>query len=416
MRRRLACLLVPILWGLSGSTSGQIARLLEQVPAGLGVDIHFTAPKAGEMEMLAAGGFTWVRTDLSWRATEPAPGVYDFTRYDGLWTALAAQHVSAILTLDYGNPLYDGGWAPHTDTGRAAFAAWAQAAVSHFRGRPVLWELYNEPNTGFWKPAPNVSDYIRLAKLVGPAIHAADPTAVFIGPATSGFDFTFLDACFQAGLLQEWSAVTVHPYRSSGPETASADYQRLRMLIAQHVTDRQIPILSGEWGYSTSTPGIDEAQQGNLLARQWLSNLMNGVPLSIWYDWRDDGPPGSSSAQAHYGTVLQPYLPGTQPVFSPKPAYFAAQVLTATLYGFQFSRRLPTASQSDFVLEFKKHDGTKRYALWTTGPPHPLRVSDLQGSFQWISVDGHTNGSLPATTGQGIEVEVQAAPVYLIPN
>ena len=36
---------------------------------GLGVNIHFTDPQVGELEMIKAAGFKWVRMDLTWAAT-----------------------------------------------------------------------------------------------------------------------------------------------------------------------------------------------------------------------------------------------------------------------------------------------------------------------------------------------------------
>lgn len=36
------------------------------------------------------------------------------------------------------------------------FAHWAAAAAQHFRGRGILWEMYNEPNIRFWRPEPKV--------------------------------------------------------------------------------------------------------------------------------------------------------------------------------------------------------------------------------------------------------------------
>ena len=43
-----------------------------------------------------------------------------------------------------------------------------------------------------------------------------------VGPACSTMDFKFLEACFKGGLLDYWSAVTVHPYRQTAPETVAA--------------------------------------------------------------------------------------------------------------------------------------------------------------------------------------------------
>ncbi len=50
---------------------------------------------------------------------------------------------------------------------------------------------------------------------------------------------------------------------------------------------------------------MDEETQAKLLARQWLSNLANDIPLSIWYDWRDDGP-DPKEREHHFGMVRFP--------------------------------------------------------------------------------------------------------------
>ena len=44
------------------------------LPAGLGVNIHFTSPQPGEMEQLAAGGFKLIRMDFDWIRTEKQRG------------------------------------------------------------------------------------------------------------------------------------------------------------------------------------------------------------------------------------------------------------------------------------------------------------------------------------------------------
>ena len=260
------------------------------VPDCFGVNIHFTDPRPGEMEMLAAGGFGWVRMDFAWSATEREKGRYDFSAYDRLLAALEKHKIRALWILDYANRHYDSGLSPASDEGRKAFARWAAAAAQHFRGRGILWEMYNEPNIGFWKPRPNVQQYVRLALEVGKALRQAAPDELYAGPATSQIDLPFLEECFKAGLLEYWCAVTVHPYRQKEPESVAPEYAKLRRLIQQYAPrGKRIPILSGEWGYSSVWRNFDEVRQGKYLARQWLTNLANDVPLSIWYDWHDDG-------------------------------------------------------------------------------------------------------------------------------
>ncbi len=55
-------------------------------------------------------------------------------------------NIRIVFILDYGNDLYGGGNAHHFDAGRAAFARFAAAAARHYRGKGIIWEIWNEPN------------------------------------------------------------------------------------------------------------------------------------------------------------------------------------------------------------------------------------------------------------------------------
>ncbi len=384
------------------------------VPDGLGVNIHFTDPAPGEMEMLAAGGFRWVRMDFVWDAMEREKGVYDFAPWDRLVKALESQKIRAVFILDYSNRLYDGGQAPSSDEGRAAFARWAAAAVRHFRNHGIVWEMWNEPNIPqFWKPKPDVAQYAKLALAVGKAIREAEPNEIYIGPATSCMDFAFLEGCFKAGTLEYWSAVSVHPYRQEGPETVAPDYAKLRKMIDQYAPKgKKIAILSGEWGYSSGWGNFDETKQGKMLPRQWLTNLANEVPLSIWYDWHDDGQ-DPKEPEHHFGTVFNPYTAGKTPVYQPKPAYLAAQTLTRCLAGFQFQKRLPVGAAEDYVMAFSKGDEV-RWVAWTTvTAPRSVVIPLPAGRY---SVTGHTGQTLPAleADAKGVSMTLTDAPAYLV--
>ena len=385
------------------------------VPDGLGVNIHFTDPRPGEMEMLAAAGCRWVRMDFAWNGTEREKGKYDFRAYDRLLAAQERHKLRGLWILDYSNRHYDQGLSPASDEGRKAFARWAAAAARHFRGHGILWEMYNEPNISFWRPKPDVQQYAKLALEVGKALREAEPGEHYIGPATSLIDFPFIEACFKAGLLEYWSAVSVHPYRQKAPETVADEYARLRRMIDQYAPKgKKIPILSGEWGYSAAWKNFDEAKQGKMLPRQWLTNLANDVPISIWYDWHDDGP-DPKEAEHHFGTVLHPYHSGREPVYDPKPAYLAAKTLTTALEGFSFDKRLALPSQEDYVLQFACQ-GKLRWAAWTTSAsPRTISLPMPAGRYR---VTGHTGQAMPPLTAgsDGLSVALTDAPQYLVPE
>jgi polysaccharide biosynthesis protein PslG len=392
---------------------------------GLGVNIHFTDPQPGEIKMIAAAGFRWVRMDFVWAETEKTRGRYDFSAYDRLLESLRPFDIGALLILDYANPLYDHGAPPRTEGTRRAFADWAAAAARHFAGRHVIWEIYNEPNNKmFWGQHPDVNEYVALALAVGRAFRAATPNEELIGPAT-GLDWPFLEACFKAGLLDYWTAVSVHPYRESDPEEAANDYCRLRKMIEHHRTrssdgntrtlpssNGEVPIISGEWGYSSGWRGLTEEKQGALLAREMLTNLANDIPISIWYDWRDDGTDPKES-EHHFGLVRNAYQAGRDPVFEPKPAYLAAQTLSVFLDGYAYQRRLPIGSDSDYVLVFSKGNEL-RLAAWTTSTSaHRVVIPDKAGTFRITKHNGESGGTVSATQ-EGLKIELSTAPLCLI--
>lgn len=348
------------------------------VPTGLGVNIHFTGAPARDLDMIQAAGFKFIRMDFTWSAVEREKGVYDFRAYDELTEALAKRGIRALYILDYGNSLYESEQSVRTEDGRQAFARFAAAAAARYRGRGILWELWNEPNISFWKPQPNVDDYMALAKVVFPAIRHADPKALCVAPATSGIPMDFLESCFRQGLLRLVDGVTVHPYRGKPPETVADDIVRLRALMARY--GRTLPVLSGEWGYSSVWKGQDEQLQGRYLARQFLTNLSLGIPVSIWYDWHDDGPDPKES-EHHFGTVTLDY--------NPKPAYLAMKRLVGELKGKRFVKRLQSATD-DYLLLFS--DRSRRtIAAWTVGEAHEvepvrgLKVT-LNGDPQYLPV------------------------------
>lgn len=367
--------------------------------------------------MLASAGVKWIRMDFIWADTERAPGKYDFSAYERLVASMEKHGIRGYFILDYGNPWYDGGVAPHTYEGRAAFARWAAAAAKHFQGHNVLWEMYNEPNIGFWQPKPNVGDYIKLATAVGKAIRREAPGEIYIGPATSQIDMNFLEACFQAGLLEYWDAVSVHPYRQTTPETVLPEYETLSKLIAKYApSGKQIPIISGEWGYSAAWPNYGEARQGKYLSRQWLTNIAAGIPISIWYDWHNDGP-DPNEPEHNFGMVAHPYHEGREPVYDPKPAYLAAKTLARALNGYKFIKHLiPNAEniENSFAIQFEKN-GKIAIAAWYAKNGQSKEVTLLipPGNYRLTDYSGSHLGSRNVDQ-EGLTLELTDAPMYII--
>ena len=102
------------------------------------MNIHFTTPKPGEMEMIAAAGCKWVRMDISWDAIEKQKGKYDFGAYDTLIAALDRSNSTRCWCSTMAIKLYSSPADSHpyaTQEFRDAYARWAVATVTHFRAR-----------------------------------------------------------------------------------------------------------------------------------------------------------------------------------------------------------------------------------------------------------------------------------------
>jgi hypothetical protein len=367
------------------------------LPQGVGVNIHFTRGHERDLDLIAAAGFKFIRMDFGWGGIERNKGEYNWADYDELTANLDKRGLRAIYIFDYSNPLYEETVvsknpltgqeqkdlaSPQHPESVAAFARWAAASAKHFSGRRILWEIWNEPNISFWKPKPDVQQYSTLALATAKAVREADPNATLIGPATSEVPIKFIEEFFAAGALAYLDALSVHPYRSykKEPETAVEDYAKLRALIERHAPTpekKRLPIISGEWGYSTFTnKGVSLEIQAAFLVRQQLANLLAGVPISIWYDWKNDGT-DLKEREHNFGTVTHD--------LQPKPSYTALQTLTRELSGFRIEQRLPVGTTNDFVLRLINGVGARKLAAWTTGEPHAITMGEELKSFRSVS-------------------------------
>lgn len=379
------------------------------VPSGWGVNIHFTKPQPGEMEKMAAMGIKWVRMDFFWHHIEREKGRFDFSGYDELLGHLEKHKIRPLFILDYGNDHYEKG-APKSPEALAAFVRFVKAAVSRYKGKGVLWEMWNEPNLAmFWQPEPSVDLYSKLAISVGKAIRETAPEEWYVGPATSGFDWGFIEGVYKRGVLNWFDGVTVHPYRQTNPESAGADFARLRSLTdAYSPKGRKLPILSGEWGYSDAWQGQNPELKASYVVRQYLSNLASGVNLSIYYDWKNDGT-DPKEPEHHFGILGHD--------LSDKPASKLLAFIAKELKGFKFAADVsrdiqPIDGDEARILVFTKGNEV-RLAVWSqTNQPFAARLPLTPGKATLLSESGPEEVSFTKEKG----IAFTSTPKILVPE
>jgi hypothetical protein len=351
----------------------------------LGINVHFFSRIDGhaligskDLDLIQQAGFKKIRFDLLWGLVEKQKNIFDFAPYDAVLQDLKQRGITPMIILELGNPLYAKDSTIEPSEVRKAFARYAKAAISRYKGQGLIFELTNEPNHKiFWKPKPNVQDYMQLVLGLVPTLRKLDPSAIFVAPSTAGAPKAFLNSCFKLGLLTLVDGVTVHPYQAfykkppinRAPENVEKEYQRTYSLIQKFApSGKEIPILLGEWGYSSGPGEVDEETQANYLVRQAMWSIMHRVPVNIWYDWKGDSL-GSLEIpdKEHNFEIVHLSL-------EPKPAYRAMFELNQELNGMQFIRRKPSEAK-DYILEFGNSTGKQTLVCWTLDTSHTMNLN-----------------------------------------
>ena len=138
------------------------------------------------LDQLDALGTDVVRVTIDWRATEPHPGIYDWTRADRLLDGLHSRGIAPLVTL-YGSPGWANGgkpenWAPVSTTSFAAFARHIAQRYPYVH----LWAVWNEPNQRRWLRPTTPATYVE--KLLNPAyaaVHSVSPRSQVAGGVTA---------------------------------------------------------------------------------------------------------------------------------------------------------------------------------------------------------------------------------------
>jgi len=402
--------------GLAQSGAGYFPDLV--IPATVGVNTHFVTGGTVDHDMIKDAGFRFIRQDFFWYLIETTKGEYNWAPYDTLVQELDQRGIRLLATLNLNNTLYAATTrTAFTDTADiAAFANFAAAAALRYKNSHVVWEIYNEPNQGnTWKPTPTGTEYGNFAIKVCQAIRAVDPNAAIIAPAEAGAGTSFLTSIFKTGLLQYIDGVSVHPYRDgpppSIPESVGSSIKSIQSLIAQYApAGKKIYVISGEWGYSTCnlTTGVSLQTQADYIARMQLFNMSLGIPITIWYDWKNDGTDQSQIGQ-NRGVVNS--------ILALKPSYVAVKILSSELYGYRITGTYNTTTSGDNVFILKDTLGNTKIAAWSQGSSHYVSLPLSSFSFPdtlkqvwWISSNA-VEGAINVQAGKFL-VNLTNTPAY----
>ncbi|MEY8099557.1 glycosyl hydrolase [Falsihalocynthiibacter sp. S25ZX9] len=277
------------LFSFVAMVTGQINPLFAQDAVSsfaLGTQTHFE--QGWSIDLLDAAqvlGAVALRDEIGWDQVETEMGVYDFTIADQYMLPLINRGFKPLIVINEVNQLYDDGKTPHSPDGRAAFAAYVSAILSHYGADAVRIEIGNEVNTTDFVSGPALNDPARsfaaLTRAVDARLQVDHPDAQFSCGGLNTIGIGFLQAFFRRGGLLACDAISVHPYRDH-PETLPSELTRLKALMREFGGQKPIHVTEfGNW--------FDDPQDAPAYMIKMVAILSAAdVRFAYWYALTDE--------------------------------------------------------------------------------------------------------------------------------
>ncbi|HMJ66606.1 MAG TPA: hypothetical protein VK615_14780 [Candidatus Binatia bacterium] len=382
------------------------------------------------LKAMQQAGIKWGRQDFTWKEIERAAGEYDWAPYDRLVDQCHKYGLLIFGNLAYEPVFHD----PRTPAGVHAYAALARAAATRYVGKVDYWQIWNEPNGGFWKGTPE--QYAALLAASGKAIHEANPKAKVLGLNMAFCDVLWAEKILKLVPYDCFDVACFHPYRPpNAPEDTfdwweldhyvkrwhkgelTPEYPLVKMTYLEQAGElvkvmekfgKPKPLWVTEicWNTHIHPYGTSEFRQADLLVRFYLLSIASGaVEKVFWWTLKDGG--DRQFDQADMVGLMRNDL-------SPKYSYYAYGWMTRMLEGKRWIRNDafgPEIYAAVFADTKKDED---LIVAWTTKPFGYVRVTntdrgldvfDIFGTKRHVPFDRVRTSHLPVALGE--------SPIYI---
>ncbi|HAZ64632.1 MAG TPA: hypothetical protein DCZ72_13620, partial [Armatimonadetes bacterium] len=315
-------------------------------------------------------------------------------------TPETAAYVTGSLT-----PEGETAWVEYCGVAAAAFAA--ERPELPQRLYQITWEPVYP-----WGFRGTTAELVRVYELAYPAIHAADPAAVVLGPTGAGIsagDVEWNARLLAAGLGAYIDAFSIHPYHPLPPErNGLVEHVRaLREVIRTHL-GRDLDCYGTEQGWATNDDPSRELLQAQGLTRAHLIMLGEGFRANFGFYIAD------YPAEPGYGYFynLNPNIPYGTDKMSPKPVAAAFAQQTMLLEGHRSAGAIEWLG--DTALGYAYERGPEvTLALWDWGDA-PREVSLPVGVEQVVVHDWLGGERTVATPGGTLALTLGPEPRYVV--
>ncbi|MEX2682547.1 MAG: hypothetical protein Q6373_013185 [Candidatus Sigynarchaeota archaeon] len=282
---------------------------------------------------IAQTGMAWNRKDFPWSYFQPVP-TDNFTRitdpndyYQKFIANMTTLGIKMLPILDYGVWWLDpNGWyIPPANISR--WQQFVHAAVTEYQDRMQLWEVWNEPNNQYGNDKGTWEDFFlvlitaaRTIKLVN------DSLDVLVGGLGGTREFEFLEALMKnltgtpanvpgyATAKELFVGIAFHPYNGV-PEDLAYSLSRYDEILSRynwttrHGARHWITEIGGETDDPEDGTGgflVDPQRElATMVIKQATIATTWRVDGLIWYEYRDDNPPGVFTSDfGHMGIIF----------------------------------------------------------------------------------------------------------------
>ncbi len=400
-----------------------IVRLVPSIVFALAV-LVCVPPSFGQAERLSASpfgvccpwpgmqqtGIKWCRVGagatafVNWPDIEKSPGAWDWSAADNELKQLADPLGLSLLPIFGYTPRWasrtpeDAEFQFHPPKDVSQFARFVRQCVARYKHRVKVWEVWNEPNIGFFRGS--AAEYADMVKAAAVAARQEDPDCR-IAMGCAGVDIDFLERLYEFGCGPYFDVMSVHPYqwgRELNDGWMIDKLQGCRQLMDRH-GDRHKEIWITEIGWSLGE-GVTPQEQANLLAQSVVTALSVRERLKVekvfWFCVKDWGGPGHGLFD----------MAG-----KPKPALTAYQTVAAEL------------AQTRYLGPWKGPEGVRGHVfdragqpvlvLWTPSAqgkiPVELKTASAKLSLRTVACQ---TVEIPAAGGRA-KVDAMHAPVFI---
>ena len=367
------------------------------------------------VDLAREAGISFWRDELPWSSVEPAKGQYYFSpAADAAVDYTKSIALEPLFILDYGNNLY--GSDVTTDEWLEGYLGYVRAMVTHFKGRVMYYEVWNEWNIGLGgldkKYRDEADIYAKILIETYKVIKEIDPEVTVIGGVVAGGEEKWTEKFLQVeGAIHAMDAFSFHCYPDNDMKDVVKQIEILRKLFKQYGRE-DIPMWLTETGWPTHIGRggfTEETSAGNLVSLYTWAIANPGVLDKIfWYDLHNDGL--EKESLEHNLGLLGNWTAEENVIMHAKPSYVALCAMNSILVDAEFVGMYDMGHKKITAYHFKK-DGKDLLVTWADDCA--LNMVANIGNNNIIVTDMYGNASALTPVDGKVSLFFSDSPIYI---